>query len=661
MTTQNSPTATTATTWTLDSYTDYRYLDADLSGIRFTQGIVWNADAGEWITSWQYGMARLSEDFAFLQTTGSIDTATFDITTGIPQELADQGFDHIGDIDYYDGKVYISLDSEAGDYQNGHVAVLNASDLSYTGELYELVGDSTNEHDDVASWVAVDGENGVGYGKEWQNGNTINVYNLDDWSFQGTLEMDQSLKKIQGAKVLDGMMYMAAHNDTRSVYSVDLETGHVEELFQLPTVDNSDVEVEGIEARLNDDGEVEITVELIIQPDGDNYADDYTRVFTYTLGDGANATVAHTWTVTAADDTTDADDMALTLREAIAKADAGDTITFDSALSGQTITLADAELALSQNITIEGDLDGDGDSDITIDGGALSSVIHVTGGTATLNGLVVLHADDTEVSSIAVDDGATLAFSDGATMTPGTSDKDVMTGTAHWDGMAGGAGTDTLKGLGGNDLLYGQAGDDVLTGGAGTDTLVGGKGDDTYTVEQASDVVSESKAGGDDTVRTSIVYALGDFVENLKLTGSADVKATGNAQANTLTGNSGANLISGGAGKDVLWGGADGDRFIFAAGESHASKAKADMIMDFRSAAGDRIDLHLIDADEGRAGNQKFHFIGTDGFGGDAGELRFEKTGSDTYILADTDGNGTSDFTLHLDDAMAMRGVHFLL
>ena len=186
MTKSASAAAAVETTWTLDSYTDYNYLDTNLSGLRFTQGIVWNGDAGEWITSWQYGMARMSEDFTFLQTTGSVNLTTFDIETGIPQALADLGFDHIGDIDYYDGKIYISLDSEASDYQNGHVAVLNASDLSYSGELYELLGDPTNEHDDVASWVAVDGENGVGYGKEWQNGNTINIYNLDDWSYQGT-------------------------------------------------------------------------------------------------------------------------------------------------------------------------------------------------------------------------------------------------------------------------------------------------------------------------------------------------------------------------------------------------------------------------------------------------------------------------------------------
>jgi Ca2+-binding RTX toxin-like protein len=688
MTTSTSQANSVASTWTLQSYIDYNYLDSNLSGLRFTQGIVWNGDAGEWITSWQYGMARMSEDFTFLQTTGSVDLTTFDIITGIPQALADLGFDHIGDIDYYNGKLYISLDSEASDYQNGHVAVLNASDLSYSGELYELLGDPTNQHDDVASWVAVDGENGVGYGKEWQDGNTINVYNLDDWSFQGTLEMDQSLKKIQGAKVLDGMMYMAAHNDTRSVYSLNLTTGHVEKLFQLPTEDNADVEVEGIEARLNSDGLVEITVELIIQPDGDIYADDYTRVFTYTLGDGVNAPVTHTWTVTTTSDTTNANDLSLTLREAISKAADGDTITFGASLSGETITLADAELALSKNITIEGDLNGDGKSDITIDGGDLSSVIHVTSGTTTLNGLKVTHEEDSDGASIVVDDGATLVFTNGSTTDLATSGDDALTGTKGVDVIHGDAGDDIIMGLRGNDKLYGDAGNDLLIGGAGNDTMVGGSGADTYVVSESGDVVTELKSGGTDLVQASFSYTLGDNVENLILTGLGGLKGTGNDLANVLTGNAGANTLSGldgndtldggtgndtltggagndtitgGIGADALTGGSGADRFVFALADISSSKAKTDTIFDMRGSAGDLIDLHAIDANEKKGGNQNFTFIGTDSFSGHAGELRYVKGADDSYIYGDTDGDKKIDFALHLDDAMSLKADYFAL
>src|SRR5436190_12037604 len=52
--------------------------------------------------------------------------------------------------------------------------------------------------------------------------------------------------------------------------------------------------------------------------------------------------------------TTTADNGPGSLRDAIAIASDGDTIQFDPALSGQTITLTSAELAINNNITING-------------------------------------------------------------------------------------------------------------------------------------------------------------------------------------------------------------------------------------------------------------------------------------------------------------------
>ena len=68
-----------------------------------------------------------------------------------------------------------------------------------------------------------------------------------------------------------------------------------------------------------------------------------------------------------------ADGGGLSLREAIHWAQAGDTITFDSSLKGQTITLLAGELALTQDLTIDGDVNGDHKADITISGDANNS------------------------------------------------------------------------------------------------------------------------------------------------------------------------------------------------------------------------------------------------------------------------------------------------
>ncbi|WP_018413411.1 PEP-CTERM sorting domain-containing protein [Methyloversatilis thermotolerans] len=267
-------------TWQLAATDRHAGFVPPFTGLYRTQGVAFNGDG--WVFSWQYGLERTDLALNSLQRTGGLNLSTFTIETGIPAELAAQGFDHIGDIDIHDGIIYASLDSEANDYQNGHVALFNAHDLSYTGRLYALNGAPSNPHDDVASWVAVDGANGVGYGKEWRNGNTINVYDLSDWSFSHTLTMDRSLRNIQGAKVFDGALYMSAHDSTKSVYRVDLLTGHVEELFQLPVTAGAYNETEGIALRRLDDGSVEMLVEMIVTPDGNDLGA-YVNLYHYTL------------------------------------------------------------------------------------------------------------------------------------------------------------------------------------------------------------------------------------------------------------------------------------------------------------------------------------------------------------------------------------------
>ena len=89
----------------------------------------------------------------------------------------------------------------------------------------------------------------------------------------------------------------------------------------------------------------------------------------------------------------------------------------------------------------------------------------------------------------------------------------------------------------------GNDGANILDGGAGADDLIGGKGNDTYIVDDIGDVITEEINAGTDTIKASISFDLNDtqFVENLTLTGSGDLTATGNALNNILTGNIGAN------------------------------------------------------------------------------------------------------------------------
>ena len=96
------------------------------------------------------------------------------------------------------------------------------------------------------------------------------------------------------------------------------------------------------------------------------------------------------------------------------------------------------------------------------------------------------------------------------------------------------------------------------------DSLIGGAGDDTYIVDSTTDVITEAAAAGTDTVSSSVTYTIASLanLENITLTGTAAINATGNAANNVLTGNSGNNILDGGAGIDSLIGGAGDDTYI---------------------------------------------------------------------------------------------------
>ena len=94
-----------------------------------------------------------------------------------------------------------------------------------------------------------------------------------------------------------------------------------------------------------------------------------------------------------------------------------------------------------------------------------------------------------------------------------------------------------LTGNGAANVLVGLAGNDTLDGGAGADNMLGGTGNDTYVVDNAGDIVVESANEGTDTVDATVRYRLAANVENLTLTGSADLQGYGNADANMLIGN----------------------------------------------------------------------------------------------------------------------------
>ena len=163
-------------------------------------------------------------------------------------------------------------------------------------------------------------------------------------------------------------------------------------------------------------------------------------------------------------------------------------------------------------------------------------------------------------------------------------------------------GTTAINGTGNakNNVITGNSANNILDGGAGNDTLKGGAGNDTYLVDSIRDVVIENLAEGLDAVQSAVTNTLSNNVENLTLTGTANINGTGNTLNNLITGNSGNNLLkgmngndtltgssgndtlTGGSGNDQLTGGSGADQFLFGSGAAFAqTQFGTDTITDF--------------------------------------------------------------------------------
>jgi Ca2+-binding RTX toxin-like protein len=240
---------------------------------------------------------------------------------------------------------------------------------------------------------------------------------------------------------------------------------------------------------------------------------------------------------------------------------AGDDVVEGPGGGNDTI-FSDATFALGSVANVENlTLTGRADADATGDAGA--NVITGNSGANTITGGAGNDTLDggagTDTVSYATEQGpVTVDLSAAGPQATGAAGTDTL---SNFENVTGGAGADALKGNAGNNVLDGGGGADTLDGGGGSDTLIGGSGDDLYLVSGAVKIV-EAAGGGYDKVLASASIVLDPNVEDVALTGGANIDATGNDLDNRLTGNSGNNVLSGGPGRDTLAGGLGDDTYV---------------------------------------------------------------------------------------------------
>ena len=327
-----------------------------------------------------------------------------------------------------------------------------------------------------------------------------------------------------------------------------------------------------------------------------------------------------------------------------------------------------------------------------LEGGAGNDILAGEAGADTMNGgsgndsYYADNSDDIIVEG--VDGGTDTVFSSMTYELHGNIEKLTLTGAADINGkgsstdntvigndgvnlVEGGKGNDTVIGGRGNDIVKGGEGNDIIDGGQGNDYMSGGYGNDTFIVDSAGDFIAELADRGIDTVVTSVTLLMKDNFENLKLAGSAAIDGRGNSLANVIEGNGAVNylrgmggadtilagagndVVEGGVGGDTMTGGAGADKFRFATGYESGRGAAADVITDFLSSAGDKLDFSSVDRFSSGP-HVDVIFTGQEGFFGVGGELRFQNEAAGIRVLFDGNGDRLAD------TEVVLLGVHSL-
>lgn len=236
----------------------------------------------------------------------------------------------------------------------------------------------------------------------------------------------------------------------------------------------------------------------------------------------------------------------------------------------------------------------------------------------------------------------------------------IRVGGKGRDTLFGGAGDDLIFAFGDNDLIAAGAGRDVVDGGSGNDNIDGGLGNDTLLGGTDNDSIDGG--GGNDTIFGDTALNLGgatadgadvihggDGADSIFGEGGRD-QIWGDAGDDHLSGGADADTLTGGAGADQLSGGSGGDVYFYGAA-SESGTVAMDVISDFVRGQ-DRIDVAALLG----AADLVWGGLDTPLVNG----AWYALSGGNTFVLADSDGDGVADFKLQLTGSHNLEVTDFI-
>jgi hypothetical protein len=206
-------TSTTTTTTRPVHWVAQRTRETAVAG-RYRQGVARDGDTYLFTT----------DDAIFRTASGFVETQS--LLPALPEDLAAQGYNHIGDGDVADGRLWVPVEKEDKTSGQQVTAWFDAKTLAFLGSV------TVAQHHN--SFVTVD-DDGVLWSTDQFDDDTLLRYRIDGTTVQPLepLKMDRKLLHIQGGDVADGAIWLSTDDDHNGIYRVDTTTGKVTDLGSI--------------------------------------------------------------------------------------------------------------------------------------------------------------------------------------------------------------------------------------------------------------------------------------------------------------------------------------------------------------------------------------------------------------------------------------------